>query len=165
MNSLFFIALSSFAIIFEILSIFSKKIIYALLFAMVTFTMVSGIFLHLGATYNAIVQLMIYTTAIPILIAISIMITDSYKNNLGITKPLRTLYSLLGILILCAILFEFLEVNQHFYTSIHQCSVYINTYSDFLSIVQNIFKSHFILLAEFALGIILTTIGVLRYEK
>ena len=165
MNSIIFTILSISMVFGAILSIFSRSVVHSLLWAMVSFISVSGLFLNLGATYNAIIQLLIYVGAIPILIAAAIMLTKSTDSGYNITRKIRLIYSLVGIMILCIILGEFIYVNKDFYLTIHQCSVYINSYSDIISITKNIYENHFILLVEFGLGVLLTVIGVNHYEK
>ena len=85
-------------IIFSLLSMFLKNIIYSLLCAIIVFFSVSILFYILGSEYNAVIQAAIYGLAVPVIIGISIMFTT------GKNKPSKE--SLLPIVIfISAILF------------------------------------------------------------
>ena len=72
-NPVLFYISSSLLVIFAICSLFSKKIINSLLWAILTFFAGGLIFYILGSEYNAIIQALIYGLAVPIIIGLSIM--------------------------------------------------------------------------------------------
>ena len=81
-NPVFFYIASFILIIFAIITIFAKNIIYSLLASIMTFLASSIIFYILGSEYNAIVQAAIYCLAVPVIIGLSIMFTTHKKEPL-----------------------------------------------------------------------------------
>lgn len=76
-NPILFYISASLIILAAFISLLSKNIIYSLLSAIVTFFSVAILFFMLGSEYNAIIQVAIYGLAVPIIIGISIMFTNS----------------------------------------------------------------------------------------
>lgn len=68
-------------IVFAVLTLFARRILYSILFAVITFFCVGGIFFSLGADYNAVVQIIIYGVAIPVLLLFAIMFTSAYESR------------------------------------------------------------------------------------
>lgn len=68
-------------IVFALMTLFARRILYSLLFAVILFFCTGGIFFSLGADYNAVVQIIVYGVAIPILLLFSIMFTSSYEGR------------------------------------------------------------------------------------
>jgi NADH:ubiquinone oxidoreductase subunit 6 (subunit J) len=62
-------------------TLFAKDIIRSLLSSIVVFFIVALLFYVLGSEYNAIIQASVYGFAVPIIIGISIMFTNSEKDN------------------------------------------------------------------------------------
>lgn len=163
-NSIFFITYSIILILASILSILSKKMIYTLLFALLVFIMTGGLFILLGATYNAMVQFLIYVIAIPVLIAISIMVLNQ-RTVFENIKLKDIIWFLFAVLVLGTIICEFLIHNKETFNATKHYSVYVNQYSDLISISMNILGTYPVLFLEFGLAILLIVIGVLYYEK
>lgn len=162
-NSIFFIVYSTILIFAAILTMVSNKIIHSLIWAMLVFLMVGCLFLLLGATYNAVVQFLIYVVAIPILIGVSIMLV---KSNIGKRKiMINSFWKILAIIAFVLFIGEFLAANSDVFNTIQSCVVNINSYSDLESFSKNIFSSYPILLLEFGLGIVLTVVGMSYYER
>ena len=67
-------------ILFAILTIKFKNIFYSLLSAIIVFFLAGMFFYVLGSEYNAIVQILIYGIAVPIILGLSIMFTEN-KNK------------------------------------------------------------------------------------
>ena len=133
---------------------------------MSVFFCVGLLFLLLGAFYNAMVQFLLYVVAIPILIAVSIMLIK--PNNFYVNEVFSKKYiilSNLGILIFVLILAIFLYFNSNVFEIIKDCTLYVNQYSVFVSISQNLLGVYPILLIEFVLCILMTVIGLSYYEK
>lgn len=80
-KSITFFGFAAAIIVFALLTLFARRILYSLLFAVILFFSVGGIFFSLGADYNAVVQIIIYGVAIPILFLFAIMFTSSYENR------------------------------------------------------------------------------------
>lgn len=162
-NSIFFIIYSLVIVLSALLSILSKKLIYTLLWAMVVFLAVGGIFLLLGATYNAMVQFLIYVIAIPALIAISIMLTKQTSTEKVVRFNLS--WIILGVVVLGIICVEFVSLNNYLYEPVKKCIVYVNSYSDLMSITINLLEKYSILLLEYVLSLLLVVVGLSYYEK
>lgn len=89
-----------------LIAIFSKKIIYALIFSALVFFFTAGLFFSLGASYNAVVQIMIYGVAVPVIFLFAVMFTSKKEDkilNLPFTPKffLTFLSSISLIMILC----------------------------------------------------------------
>lgn len=80
-NAIIFYSLSALILIFAGLTIKFKNIFYSLLSAMVTFLLVGVLFYILGSEYNAIIQVAVYGLAVPVILGIAIMFTDTNKEN------------------------------------------------------------------------------------
>ena len=72
-NPVFFYIASVGIILFALLSLFAKNVIYSLLWAILVFFFGAVIFFILGSEYNAIIQAAVYGLAVPIIIGISII--------------------------------------------------------------------------------------------
>lgn len=68
-------------LLFAVLTLFAKRILYSLLFSVILFFSAGGIFFSLGADYNAVVQIIIYGVAIPVLFIFAIMFTSPYESR------------------------------------------------------------------------------------
>ena len=164
-NSIFFIFFSTILLLSAILSVVSKKIIYSLLWAMLTFCMVGMLFLLLGAVYNAMVQFLIYFVAIPILIAVSIMLVNSQYNSSILLNKRSVFVSILPIGLITFFTGKYVIFNNDFFEVIQTCNLYVNQFSDLITISQNILGAYPVLILEFSLGILITVIGLVYYEK
>lgn len=101
LKSLIFYGFAGAIILFAMLSVFSFRILYALLSAVCVFFATAGIYFLLGADYNAVVQIAIYGITIPILFILAIMFTsDRLDKKIYITLKPRFFFSFLGIGIL-----------------------------------------------------------------
>ena len=165
-NAVFFILFSFFLLCSAVLSITSRKMIYSLLFAMITFLSVGLLFWLLGAIYNAMVQVLVYVVAVPILIAISIMLIKPNSfciNKLFVNRNM--LLSIIGILFLILIIGIFFSLNFNLFEIMKNCTIYVNQYSALISISQNLLGIYPVLLIEFGLCVLMTVIGLSYYEK
>ena len=79
-NPIIFYTASFLILIFALLSIFLKNIIYSLLCAVMVFFTASIFFYMLGSEYNAIIQAAIYGLAVPVIIGLSIMFTTGKRE-------------------------------------------------------------------------------------
>lgn len=161
--SLFFILFSIFIILGAIFSIASKNIIYTLLFAILVFGGVGCQFALVGATYNAIVQFLVYVLVIPILTAVSIMLIKPLTNSKRLLK--NKFWIFLGILFFTFILVEFVSLNNQFFDLVMICNTHINQYSNIESIAQSLLSNYSFTLIEFGICLIITVTGLCYYEK
>lgn len=79
-NVIIFYSLSALILLFAGLTIKFKNIFYSLLSAMMTFLLVGVLFYILGSEYNAIVQVAVYGLAVPIILGVGIMFTETKKE-------------------------------------------------------------------------------------
>lgn len=162
-NSVYFLFLSFSLLFGAILTIASKKMVYSLLWSMITFISIGGLFFVLDTTYNAIVQLLVYVVAIPILIAVSIMLIKPEQENKNFSYS--KFLSVLGIITFIILLTEFTSINYDIFQIIKSCFVYVNPYSDLISISKNILGIYPVFLFEFGLATIVTVMGICFHEK
>lgn len=80
-NAIIFYTLSALILLFAGLTIKFKNIFYSLLSAMMTFLLVGVLFYILGSEYNAIVQVAVYGLAVPIILGVGIMFTETKKEQ------------------------------------------------------------------------------------
>ena len=80
-NPIIFYSASVFIILFALLSLFAKNVVYSLLSSIVVFFFGALFFYVLGSEYNAIIQAAIYGFAVPVLIGLSIMFGRGKTNS------------------------------------------------------------------------------------
>lgn len=100
-NPVFFYIASVGIILFALLSLFAKNVIYSLLWAILVFFFGAVIFFILGSEYNAIIQAAVYGLAVPVIIGVSIMFRGKpQKDDSGVKK-----FVLPYVTIMCAGIF------------------------------------------------------------
>lgn len=100
-NPVFFYIASVGIILFALLSLFAKNVIYSLLWAVLVFFFGAVIFFILGSEYNAIIQAAVYGLAVPVIIGVSIMFRGKpQKDDSGAKK-----FVLPYVTIMCAGIF------------------------------------------------------------
>ena len=97
-NPIFFYISSIGIILFALVSLFAKNIIYSLLWAILVFFFGAVIFFILGSEYNAIIQAAVYGLAVPIIIGISIMFRGKPVKNENTSANFTLSY----IVLMCA---------------------------------------------------------------
>lgn len=92
-NPIIFYPASFLIIIFALLALFAKNVIYSLLYSVVVFFLGALFFYILGSEYNAIIQAAIYGLAVPVIIGVSIMFPQGgkYERVKSYTVPYITL--------------------------------------------------------------------------
>ena len=103
-NPVVFYIASFLILVFALLSMFLKNIIYSLLCAVMVFFTASIFFYMLGSEYNAIIQAAIYGFAVPVIIGISIMFTTG-KNKSGGESTLSLIMLVAGALFIMAFIY------------------------------------------------------------
>lgn len=68
-------------LVFALLTLFARRILYSLLFAVILFFFTGGIFFSLGADYNAVIQIIVYGVIIPVLLLFAVMFTSTYESR------------------------------------------------------------------------------------
>ena len=92
-NPVIFYIAAFILILFALLSMFLKNVIYSLLAAVMVFFDAALLFYVLGSEYNAIIQAAIYGLAVPVIIGVSIMFTNgkTKESGKGFTLPYITM--------------------------------------------------------------------------
>lgn len=91
-NPVIFYSASALILVFSILAIKFRNIFYSLLSAIVVFFMAGIIFYILGSEYNAVIQIAIYGIAVPIVLGLAVMFTNTKKDENSKTKSLGKKY-------------------------------------------------------------------------
>ena len=100
-NPIIFYIASSLIVVFALITVYQKNVLYSLLASIVVFFSAAIFFYMLGSEYYAIIQAAIYGLAVPVIIGLSIMFTTC--------KKIETKRLLLPVLaVLCAMFFVFL---------------------------------------------------------
>lgn len=106
-NPIVFYPASVVMILFAVLAISFRNIFYSLLSAIMVFFMAGVFFYILGSEYNAVIQIMVYGLAVPVILGLALMFTDFRENkeNLKIHSRLKFLVFFISGLFLPAVVF------------------------------------------------------------
>ena len=85
-NPLIFYPIAVLMVIFALLTISLKNIFRSLLSAIVVFFSAGILFYVLGSEYNAVIQIAIYGIAVPVVLGLAIMFTNTKKIELDDSK-------------------------------------------------------------------------------
>ncbi len=175
LKSIVFYGFSLVIIVFAFLTIFTKNIIYSLLFSIVTFFTTAGIFFILGADFNAVIQISIYGIAIPILFAFAIMFTSNKENkNINLTLQPRFFITIASVSFLMLVLIYSiliaLSLSANSSWVLTKQTMFINKFQMFAAISKGIYNNYllgFELLAVFLLMAVvgLSTLYVIKEKK
>ena len=95
-NPIIFYTASVLIIVFSLITLLNKNVIYSLLTSIIVFFSGAIFFYILGSEYNAIIQAAVYGIAVPVLIGLSIMFTLKSEESIKI-KELGFLTLISGI--------------------------------------------------------------------
>lgn len=99
-------------ILASILTFKFKNIFYSLISAIVVFFVVGMIFYILGSEYNAVIQIAIYGVAVPIVLGLAIMFTDSNSSTKNKKEDLfKYLMILSGGIFMLAVVYLIMTSN------------------------------------------------------
>ena len=100
-------------IIFALISVFTNKVVNSLLAAVCVFFITAVIFYLLSAEYNALIQLSVYGLAVPILLAIALMFTNTRKEkeSAELTPSRYIIFFALGLIFLSLIYLALISLN------------------------------------------------------
>ena len=102
-NPILFYSSAVLLVLFALISIKLRNVIYSLFSAIVVFLLAGFVFFILGSEYNAIIQVAIYGIAVPVLIGLTVMFTDfkaKVKDDKKISKLNFVLYFICAIFIM-----------------------------------------------------------------
>lgn len=100
-NPVIFYIASVCIILFALLSLCAKNVIYSLLWAILVFFFGAVFFFVLGSEYNAIMQAAVYGLAVPVIIGVSIM----FRGKANKEEPVSKKFALPYVTLMCAAIF------------------------------------------------------------
>lgn len=165
LKSLIFYGFAGAIILFALFSIFSFRILYSLLSAVLVFFTTAGIYFLLGADYNAVIQIAIYGIAIPILFILAIMFTsDKEDKKVYITLKPRFFFSFFGIGVLFLSLFYLLltslSLNSNSAWVLQKQTIFINEYQMFNAISNGFFVNYALAFELFSILLLIVVVGI-----
>ena len=169
LKSLIFYGFAGVILLFAFLSIFSFRILYSLLAAVVVFFTTAGIYFLLGADYNAVVQIAIYGIAIPILFVLAIMFTaDKIDKKTYLTVKPRLYFSFLaaGLLFLSLIylIATSLSLGSNSAWIMMKQTMFINKYQMFDAIAKGLFVNYVYAFELFSVLLLIVVVGFSTLE-
>lgn len=164
LKSLIFYGFAGVTILFAVLSIFSIRILYSLLAAVCVFFAVAGLYFLLGADYNAVIQIVIYGIAIPILFALAIMFTaDKIDKKTFLTLKPRFFFSFfaIGVLFLSLIylIATSLSLSSNAAWILTKQTMFINKYQMFKAISDGFFINYVYAFELFSILLLVVVVG------
>lgn len=149
-------------IIFSVLTIFSKKIVYSLISAIVVFMAAGLIFYLLGAEYNAVIQLTIYGLAVPILLAMAIMFTDIRNEKNTIVTGARKFVIITAVLLIAmsVVYLTAIAINLTAIPIFSDANTNLNSFRIFDAITDGFFTSYLIAFELFSILLLAVVAGV-----
>ncbi len=149
-------------IIFSVLTIFSKKIVYSLISAIVVFMAAGLIFYLLGAEYNAVIQLTIYGLAVPILLAMAIMFTDVRNEKNTIVTGARKFVIITAVLLIAmsVVYLTAIAINLTAIPIFSDANTNLNSFRIFDAITDGFFTSYLIAFELFSILLLAVVAGV-----
>lgn len=165
LKTLTFYGFAGAMILFALLSIFSFRILYALLSAICVFFATAGIYFILGADYNAVIQIAIYGIAIPILFVLAIMFTsDKLDKKTYLTIKPRFFFSFLalGVLFLSLVylLITSLNLSSNSAWIMQKQTMTVNVYQMFKALSEGFFINYVVAFELFSILLLIVIIGI-----
>lgn len=165
LKTLLFYGFGGAIILFALLSLFSFRILYALLCAVCVFFATAGIYFLLGADYNAVVQIAIYGITIPILFILAIMFTaEKLDKKIYITLKPRFFFSFLGIgilfLSLLYLIISTLSLSSKSAWGVLKHTMLLNKYQMFNALSEGFFVNYVYAFELFSVLLLIVVVGI-----
>ncbi len=162
MSALIFYPTALTILIFAIITIFSKKVVYALLASVLVFMGAGLIFYLLGAEYNAVMQLTIYVVAVPILLALAIMFTNVRNEKNEIVSGVRkyAIYISSGLILMAFVYLVAIAINVSPSSIFPNAISNINSFRMFDAITDGFFTSYIVAFELFSVLLLAVIAGV-----
>lgn len=165
LKTLIFYGFAGAIILFALLSVFSLRILYSLLSAVCVFFATAGIYFILGADYNAVIQIMIYGIAIPILFVLAVMFTsDKLDKKTYLTIKPRFFFSFLALgmlfLSLIYLIATSLSLNSNSAWIMQKQTMYINKYQMFKALSDGFFVNYVFAFELFSILLLIVVVGI-----
>lgn len=141
-NPIIFYIAAFILVIFTMVSMFAKNIVYSLLASIMVFFSASLFFYILGSEYNAIIQAAIYGFAVPIIIGLSIMFTSGDKFSKGkfSLKYITILSSAIFVLGFVYVIMISLSIVEDTFNNVNVAA--LNSYDVISSFAKEIFINY-----------------------
>ena len=167
-NPIVFYLASFYIIVFALLTLFEKNVIYSLLSAVMVFFFGALFFYMLGSEYNAIIQAAIYGLAVPIIIGVSIMFapTSGKVKDKSFVTPYVTFMS--AALFVLAFVYLVLMSLAMIPDTFRVMDVFqVNAFDAIKSFAKGIFINYVwaFELLSLLLTVVIAGIGLLRTDK
>ena len=167
-NPIVFYLASFFIIVFALLTLFAKNVIYSLLSAVMVFFFGALFFYMQGSEYNAIIQAAIYGLAVPIIIGVSIMFapTSGKVKDKSFVTPYATFMS--AALFVLAFVYLVLMSLAMMPDTFRVMDVFqVNAFDAIKSFAKGIFINYVwaFELLSLLLTVVIAGIGLLRTDK
>ncbi len=164
-KSIIFYGFAALVLIFAMLSVLSKNILYSLLFAVIAFFSVGGLFFSLSADYNAVMQIAVYGAAVPIIFLFAIMHTSHIENSsINLSLSPRFFIALISSSLLFMILWysvKFaLNFNKNLIGFFNPSKNIIGSYDSLIAVAKGLYVDYSVSLILFALIILTLVIGI-----
>lgn len=118
-KSISFYGFGLLVLIFSILTVFAKKVIYSIIFAVIAFFCTAGIFFSLGADYNAVVQIAVYGVAVPVILLFAIMFTSrSEAKTVYLSFTARFFTGIISLALFLMIIWYSIKYAVHLNSSV-----------------------------------------------
>ncbi len=167
-NPIVFYLASFFIIVFALLTLFAKNVIYSLLSAVMVFFFGALFFYMLGSEYNAIIQAAIYGLAVPIIIGVSIMFAPTsgkFKDKSFVTPYVTFMSAALFVLAFVYLVLMSLAMMPDTFRVMDVFQV--NAFDAIKSFAKGIFINYVwaFELLSLLLTVVIAGIGLLRTDK
>lgn len=165
LKSLIFYGFAGAIIFFALLSIFSFRILYSLIFAVCVFFATAAIYFLLGADYNAVIQIAIYGITIPILFILAIMFTsEKLDKKVYLTFKPRFFFSFFGIGLLFIssfyLIITSLGLNSNSDWVMLKQTLSINNYQMFNALSEGFFVNYAFAFELFSILLLIVVVGI-----
>ncbi len=162
MSALIFYPTALIILVFALITIFSKKIVYALLASVMVFMGAGLIFYILGAEYNAVIQLTIYVVAVPILLAMAIMFTNvrNEKNQIVTGARKYAIYIAAGLILMSFVYLVAIAINVTPTAIFPNQIADVNSFRMFDAITDGFFTSYIVAFELFSVLLLTVVAGV-----
>ena len=162
-NPIIFYPIAILMIFFAILTIKFRNIFYSLLSAIMVFFLTGLIFYILGSEYNAVIQIAVYGVAVPIILALAIMFTETtnvIKENLLSNLKLKILLITVGIFFILSMLVV-LSTSSFYMTPFEG----INSYNTINAFAEGIFSNYVLAFEFISLILTIVVVGLTLFDK
>ncbi len=164
LNGIIFYIISILITIITISVILSKKIINSIFYSFIVFFLFGILFFSLNASFNAVMQIALYSSALSIIFVIEVALIDfsSEKNDKFKLKPYH-IFSFAGIILLCISIIVFYRetVKYDYVFASYLDSVYkLTDFSNIYRLSSEIMKNNIYSFELTGILLLIVLIGV-----